>query len=40
LRATVCVIRTEDFLAKIEGIGVHGTHINLYLPFIQLQTAL
>jgi hypothetical protein len=36
----VCVIRAEDFLAKIEGIGFHGAHIKLYLPFIQLQTAL
>ena len=40
LRATVCVISTEDFLAKIEGIGSHSAHIKLYLPFIQLQTAL
>jgi hypothetical protein len=40
LRAAVCVISREDFLAKIEGIGSHGAHIKLYLSFIQLQTAL
>jgi hypothetical protein len=40
LRAPVCVIGTKDFLAQIEGIGLHGDHTNPWLPFTQLQTAL
>jgi hypothetical protein len=36
----VRVRSTEDFRTKIEGIGSHGAHIRLYLPFIQVQTAL
>jgi hypothetical protein len=36
----VFVISTEDFLAKIEGLGLHGAHTRPWLPSIQLQTAL
>jgi len=39
LRAAVFVIGTEDFLAKIEGIGRHVAHTRPCLPSIQLQTA-
>jgi hypothetical protein len=40
LRAAVFVIGMEDFLAKIEGIGLHVAHTRPCLPSIQMQTAL
>ena len=40
LRAAVCVIGPENFLAKINGIGLHIAQTRPCLPSIQLQTAI